>query len=160
MMALDALKVDKSFFVLKRDHPIRRFAIKVADSRWLQITALAMIIANCVTLATMDACETANEAASFLDCPTPKCFWLHLADAIVLVFFTFEMLLKMLAFCAIGHKNAYLADPWNRLDALIVVCGICEYFFSVDTALNVTLIRLVRVLRPLRAIRRIPSNHL
>ena len=42
------------------------------------------------------------------------------------VLFAIEMALKIWAQGLIIHKNAYLRDAWNWLDAVVVVTGILE----------------------------------
>lgn len=77
-------------------------------------------------------------------------------DDIIFVFFTIEMIIKMIAMGLYG-SGTYLADTWNRLDCFIVCAGMFEYCLQIES-LNITAIRTIRVLRPLRAINRIPSK--
>ena len=39
------------------------------------------------------------------------------------VVYTLEMILKVLARGFVLHKHAYLRDPWNRLDFVVVMFG-------------------------------------
>ncbi|XP_052824853.1 voltage-dependent T-type calcium channel subunit alpha-1I isoform X2 [Octopus bimaculoides] len=109
---------------------------------------MGVIMMNCITLGMYRPC---------LDqvCNSTRCKMLELCDHFIFVFFTVEMIIKMIAMGLIG-KLTFLADSWNRLDCFIVLAGSVEY--AVDTEnLSISAIRTIRVLRPLRAINRIPS---
>ena len=51
-------------------------------------------------------------------------------------------------------KNAYIRDPWNQLDFLIVLTSSLSYVLNLE---NITYLRIFRVLRPLKSINRIKS---
>ena len=70
--------------------------------------------------------------------------------------FTFELVIKVMAMGFVLHKNAYMRDPWNWLDFIVVIIGIVEFLplFSLNT---IKVLRVLRVLRPLRSIKSIPS---
>ena len=70
----------------------------------------------------------------------------------------------------VGNKNAYLRDPWNILDFIIVITGyhiLLNPFSTVDlliilispstTKFSLKALRNLRVLRPLKTINQIPS---
>ncbi|RMX45224.1 hypothetical protein pdam_00020953 [Pocillopora damicornis] len=63
--------------------------------------------------------------------------------------YTLEMLLKIISRGLILHTYAYLRDPWNWLDFIVVVLG---YITMAPNIANFTAIRTVRVLRALRTI--------
>lgn len=54
-------------------------------------------------------------------------FLLRYAFAII---YTFEMILKVLARGFVLHKHAYLRDPWNRLDFIVVLFGLVSHVVS------------------------------
>ena len=54
-----------------------------------------------------------------------------------------------------GHQHAYISDPWNQLDFLIVTSSWLPLLFP--TIGNYSSIRALRALRPLRTIRRLPK---
>lgn len=76
---------------------------------------------NCITLGMYRPC---------LDqvCNSTRCKMLELCDHFIFVFFTVEMIIKMIAMGLIG-KLTFLADSWNRLDCFIVLAGWVLYFF-------------------------------
>ena len=65
------------------------------------------------------------------------------------------MLVKMVAYGVLFAKDAYLKDPWNQLDCLIVVGSVLAVLTEYIPGLSgLRVLRMLRVLRPLRAISR------
>ena len=96
--------------------------------------------------------------------------------------FTIESILKIIAYGFLFHPGAYLRNPWNILDFVIVIIGYDLYILNLDKALysesvnicqhisfslmtialgqtwgNVKALRAFRVLRPLRLVSGVPS---
>ena len=69
--------------------------------------------------------------------------------------FTVEMLVKMVAYGVVFHRNAYLRDAWCILDFVVVMLAWLLILFPWFG--NFTAIRSVRALRPLRALKRMPG---
>ena len=82
----------------------------------------------------------------------------NLSDNYFLYFYTFESLLKIIAFRFWAAEDAYIKDYWNILDFFVVVVG--WILFAVEKALNGTKIsglaglRAFRILRPLKTVKR------
>jgi len=74
-------------------------------------------------------------------------------DLFFIVFFTFEMVAKILSLGLIRGKEAYLRSGWNVLDGFIVVTANIVLVTGAEGGFF-RVIRTVRVLRPLRAIQR------
>lgn len=75
---------------------------------------------------------------------------LHLTSRyFFLAFFTAEMFVKVVALGLYEGQDAYLASPWNRLDAFVVITA---YLIFVPGVGNMSAIRALRVLRALRTI--------
>ena len=142
-------QVEKSFFCLELDHPIRRFAFRMTESVWFERASLIAILGNCYALSTADPCDS--------KCQQSHCQIMIWVELVIFVFFFLEMLIKMTAIGVWG-KGAYLSDGWNRLDMIVVVAGTAEYCFATTEAINLSVFRMLRVLRPLRAINRIASK--
>ena len=49
-------------------------------------------------------------------------FILQICDDTIYVYFTIEMVIKMIAMGLFG-KGCYLSETWNRLDCFIVLAG-------------------------------------
>ena len=99
-------------------HPLTILKIISFSFKWFETLSLAVIIVNCLSIAMFNPCE---DNLKFQSCKTSKCRTLRLVDLGVSAFFLFEMVTKMTAMCAVGHKKAYLVSPWNKLDFAIVL---------------------------------------
>ncbi|KAL9953553.1 hypothetical protein ACROYT_G040985 [Oculina patagonica] len=109
--------------------PLRQWTISVVTNQYFEMIVIIVILINCVFLALKDPPEEAE----------------YLFTAI----YTLEMLLKIVSRGFILHSYAYLRDPWNWLDFIVVVLG---YITIAPNIVNFTAIRTVRVLRALRTI--------
>eukprot|EP00826_Nyctotherus_ovalis_P066301 TRINITY_DN9789_c0_g3_i2.p1 TRINITY_DN9789_c0_g3~~TRINITY_DN9789_c0_g3_i2.p1 ORF type:complete len:303 (+),score=78.96 TRINITY_DN9789_c0_g3_i2:602-1510(+) len=103
---------------------------------------LAVIFANCVVLATDDPTRSEQEK------------WQEVADIVFQSLYTVELLIKIFALGFVFNKGAYLRDPWNIFDFLIIGFGYLEYL-SID--MGGFDLRPLRVLRVLRTIQRVTS---
>lgn len=89
----------------------------------------------------------------FLDDPTTSGDVGNMFDQFFLIFYTVEMLLKIMALGLIWGKNAYLHSGWSWLDMSIVIVGFLPYVLSTDNnSFGVSVLRTLRVLRPLKTI--------
>jgi hypothetical protein len=68
-----------------------------------------------------------------------------------LVFYTTEMILKIIGMGFFMGKSSYLRSPWNILDFVIVNTGLLQIFLS-GTKINLSGLRAFRILRPLKTI--------
>ena len=82
----------------------------------------------------------------------------NLSDNYFLFFYTFEALLKIIAFTFFSAEDAYIKDYWNILDFFVVLVGWVS--FILERAMNGTKItglaglRAFRILRPLKTVKR------
>ena len=80
--------------------------------------------------------------------------WNQVLQAIDLgftVIFLFECVFKIIAMGFVMHKFAYIKDPWNKLDFLIVIVSLVNFLPATNSEALKSL-RTVRTLRPLRSI--------
>lgn len=77
-------------------------------------------------------------------------------DLTLLIIYTVEMMLKILALGFIFNKGAYLTDTWNILDIVIIGTGYLPYL-TPGADLNLSALRSLRVLRPLKSVTKIKS---
>jgi hypothetical protein len=134
------------FGKLAPDDPWRLRLIWLVESRGFQPLTLLMIVVNCVLMASQgpDVFATPEVLASR-----------RRMDLLFTLFFSAELTVQCLALGFTGHDDSYLADPWNRLDFIVVSSSWVPLLFPhLD---NVTAIRALRALRPLRTIRRLPK---
>ena len=93
--------------------------------------------------------------------PTDNNNYGNITDNYFLYFYTFECILKIIAFRFWASEDAYIRDAWNMLDFFVVVVG--WILFIVEIALNGTKIsglaglRAFRILRPLKTVKRFKS---
>ena len=83
----------------------------------------------------------------------PPCSVNDVVELILLIVFTMEMAIKLVAYGLALHRNAYLRDLWNWLDFVVVVTGWLQVL--TPGAGNLSALRTVKILRPLRALQRV-----
>ncbi|KAG6610260.1 Voltage-gated Ion Channel (VIC) Superfamily [Phytophthora cinnamomi] len=71
------------------------------------------------------------------------------ADTLFTVLFAIECTMKIVAMGLFGDQGAYLMDPWNWMDFIVVFIGILAVIPGIP---NVSMLRIFRVLRPLRSL--------
>jgi hypothetical protein len=72
-----------------------------------------------------------------------------------LYFFTFELVIKVVARGFLHHADAYLHDPWCQID--FVVVSLAWLPLILPGFGNFSSVRALRSLRPLRALKRVPG---
>jgi len=135
---------------LTKNNIIRYGAIKIFENPNFDRLTLTLIGANCVTLALFDPLD--------VDC-TGRCKALAVFDQIFALYFTFEMVVKMLALGVFRFgtdREVYFDSKWNQFDFVIVVTGLIDFVPGVEGG-SLTSLRTFRVLRPLRAINKFPK---
>ena len=105
---------------------------------------LSLILGNCVTLVLYDPSDE--------HCATAECKRLTICE---ITFSSLAILEAMIRIVALGARG-YWSDSWNRLDLVIIACGIIDFIPGVDSG-GLRAFRTTRVLRPLRVVNRFPS---
>lgn len=80
----------------------------------------------------------------------PPPIW-NYVDNTFLVFYTFEMCLKILGWGFVLKPGSYLRDPWNMLDFVIVFTGLLD-LITQGGSVDLSAMRTFRVMRPLKTI--------
>ena len=117
---------------------------------------LAIILLNAVTLIVERPSHTYYEEH-------PMASFSTVAAMMFAVVFTFEAVLKIIAFNLISGKRAYLRDGWNRVDLVLVIASwsfLAVVFTGSNHSTNIALgkvFRIITTLRPIRIIQKIPS---
>ena len=123
---------------------INMSAYNVMKHKAFESTCMAVIGFNCYVLATSD--PTAEYPTTFD----------QMTDKIFLGLYSTEMAVKLLALGFVFNDGAYLRDPWNMLDFVIVSSAwltfLQEAFGSGGGGSSLGALRAFRVLRPLRAV--------
>ena len=78
-----------------------------------------------------------------------------MSEMLFLASITIEMIAKMVAYGVVGHKEAYLRDPWCQIDVVLVALTWAPIFDP--EFCNFSGIRAIRSLRPLRTLKRLPG---
>jgi len=76
---------------------------------------------------------------------------MNIADEVFQILYTIEMGIKILSMGFLFNYGAYLRDPWNILDFVIIASGYMSMFLS-GSGVNLSALRSFRVIRPLRTI--------
>ena len=132
---------ERSLFVFTKGNPVRVAAMRAIVSKLFDNAILLLILLNCITLA------MGSNAPNFESSRLGK--FLAVSEWVFTPLFVIEMMLKVLGMGFFLGKGAYLRDPWNVMDFLVVLLGIIA---SSGLIGNYTSIRTVRVLRPLRTL--------
>nr|VZI37936.1 unnamed protein product [Spirometra erinaceieuropaei] len=140
---------------------IRRFCHFVVNLRYFDLFIMIVICASSIALATEDPVAENSTRNKILE---------HFDYAFTGVF-TVEMVLKIIDLGVVFHPGAYCRDPWNILDAIVVLCALVAFTMNRNavrlgkpgtsaSAKNLNTIkslRVLRVLRPLKTINRVPK---
>ncbi|KAL4431577.1 hypothetical protein ABPG74_017282 [Tetrahymena malaccensis] len=113
-------------------------ALKIINHPIFEVISLAVIIFNSILLS--------------LDDPTTNNDNNYQMDQALLIIYTIEMGLKIIALGFIFNKGAYLRDTWNIIDIVIIITG-----FMPQNEINLSALRSLRVLRPLKSITKIKA---
>eukprot|EP00037_Helgoeca_nana_P027704 m.318938 g.318938 ORF g.318938 m.318938 type:complete len:1628 (+) comp27580_c0_seq1:447-5330(+) len=136
--------------VFPYDSSIRRTCRKIVRSKIFDGIVLALIAANCLTLAIGRPypggdSDVQNDG-------------LEIADRFFVVSFTVEMVIKVIAlgFWWCG-TTSYLRDGWNVLDFSIVMIGVLSWSLDNSSFAGARVLRAFRVFRPLRLVANVDS---
>ncbi|KAL4431572.1 hypothetical protein ABPG74_017277 [Tetrahymena malaccensis] len=131
-------KIYKQVWYIKEK--ISYICFQIVNHTLFTIISLSVIVFNSVMLAKDDpTTNTDNNPA---------------IDLTLLIIYTTEMGLKILAMGFIFSKKSYLSEGWNVLDFIIIVTGWLPYVIN-SSSFNLTALRSLRVLRPLRSISKV-----
>lgn len=97
-----------------------------------------------------------NSVLLALDDPTTDTDNNATIDLALLIIYTVEMVIKILALGFIFDSNSYMRDSWNIVDIVIIGTGYLPYLIS-GTNVNLSALRSLRVLRPLKSITKIKA---
>lgn len=118
---------------------IQDTAMKIIQHSLFETVSLLVILANCVILSMDDPTSDAQED------------WQVQADIVFQVLYSIEIGIKVLGLGFVFNQGAYLRDPWNVLDFVIVIFGYFSYL-QISGGIDLKALRTFRVLRPLRTI--------
>ena len=123
------------FFCLPQRSKPRYWLLKLITWSWFEKITMSVILLNCITMGMQNPLEGD-------DCDSRKCLIVKYLDDAILVYFVFEMLVKIMAMGFVGKKT-YLSQSWNILDFFIVVAGLRQilvYLFKIKIYLIILLL--------------------
>ncbi|XP_028178504.1 muscle calcium channel subunit alpha-1-like isoform X1 [Ostrinia furnacalis] len=134
-----------SFFIFSKTNWFRVSCYKIQNNAWFKNLILLCILASSLMLAMEDPVGgKANE---------DKANILKKIDYFFTAVFTIELLLKLITYGFILHKDAFCRSAFNLLDLLVVIVSLISLDGSNQVSF-IKILRVFRVLRPLRAINR------
>lgn len=121
---------------------------KIADSSWFQASIIAAILVAGVVVGIQTYERTSERVQGMHDI-------LVALDLFVLIIFTIEVIIKLLAE---GKKPwKYFTDPWNIFDfSIVAVCYLAFFIPSIDAGF-VAVLRLARILRVFKLVTAVPQ---
>lgn len=135
----------KSLGLLADDNPARVVVFKLCFNLVSDTFIMALVLASFVVLfmqlpANIDSLSAADIAS------------IGVMDIVVLVIFTLECILKIVALGFVKGDDTYLQSSWNQLDLCVVALSWTDIIVQTDMPFF-RLVRGLRVLRPLRKLR-------
>ncbi|KAA0159275.1 hypothetical protein FNF28_05910 [Cafeteria roenbergensis] len=144
-----------SLFCLDESSSFRWSVVWLIAHPVFELVILLLIIANSIVLAMTNYSEvTANGQ---LDTSDPFNRAVDESELVFTTLFAIEMVLKIIAMGFVLERGAYLRDPWNVLDFIVVMAGLLGLIPGLP---NVSALRAIRVLRPLRSLTIVPGMRL
>ena len=136
-----------SLFIFSQSNPVRQACTKLAEHKFFDSFILVCILVSSFCLALdnplSDKDSTLNKILKGL-------------DLFFTVIFIIELVTKVISLGFVLHKGSYIRNPWNVLDAVIVLISILSLSEVVEGG-SLKALRTFRVLRPLRMIKRFPE---
>ena len=120
----------------------RQFCFKLTSHPAFTTFILLMILWNTILLALEDPALNVQPEPYFS------------MEETLLYIYTTELGLKVVALGFVIGQGAYIRDPWNVLDFIVVISGWIELEYT-SSGINLSALRALRILRPLRSITRI-----
>ena len=130
-----------SLFCLSNKNKFRQIIQKIVMSNIFTYIINIIIIINCIFL----IFETINVLQKTT----------IYSNYIFVSLFCLEAILKIIAYGFILDQNTYLRDPWNWIDFIIVVAGIINLIFKINS--NLLSLQVFRLLKPLKTMTYSPN---
>ena len=130
-----------SMWCFPRDSQPRAACIWLIKQPWFDHFIMTIILFNSCALAyeRPDICEGSGERIA-----------LEICGHIFNVIFLAEMIIKVIALSFISAQQAYIKDPWNKLDCFIVTISVVDFVFSVIGVTGGGILGLLKIFRMLR----------
>ena len=144
---------ENSLFILGPKNWFRQKVLELILHPYFEKFILFSIMANAIILGIVDYRYVDSD--NNLNSSSIRNLIEAKSSVVFIAIFTFEMVLKVIAYGVTSIHKGYLRDFWHWLDLLVIVTGILVEVSPSTPTLNV--IRLFRLLRPLRSIEKLPA---
>lgn len=134
-----------SFFIFSKTNWFRVTCYNIQKNSWFKNFILLCILASSLMLAMEDPVGSRDTEQ--------QTEILRKVDYFFTTVFTLELVLKLITYGFIFHKNAFCRSAFNLLDLLVVIVSLVSLDGS-NRFPFIKVLRVFRVLRPLRAINR------
>jgi Ca2+-binding EF-hand superfamily protein len=134
-----------SLGVLGADNPARLAIFAIMFNPLMDVFTMGLVAASFIVLFLQLPAQIEALSASDIDN-------INIMDIVVLVVFTVESLLKIVALGLVKGESTYLQSGWNQLDFIVVLCSWVDVVGGTDMPFF-RLVRGLRALRPLRKLR-------
>jgi len=141
----------RTFYIFSKENFVRRFCMALMHHPWFENSVLIMIAVSSIKLG-IDTYITDTESTSYLISKK--------IDMGINIFFTIEMMTKIISLGFFVDDGSYLRESWNILDFIIVIASLLDMSVSSINLGFIKILRLLRTLRPLRFVTHNPSMRL
>eukprot|EP00759_Apiculatamorpha_spiralis_P041563 PhF_6_TR40183/c0_g1_i1/m.59599/K04857/CACNA1S; voltage-dependent calcium channel L type alpha-1S len=124
----------RALYCLEPDNPFRSKVILILQWVHFDKIILIFILLSAVSLC-LDSPVLIQRHPEYNDV-------IEVLDAFIACVFAIEMMMKIIGFGLVNHKGSYLRDPWNVLDAFVVITSFLALEYD-----SFKLTRSVRVMR-------------
>ena len=153
--SLFPLTEGKTLGMFSETSPVRQAAALLAEHPAFDNTVLVLILVSTVLLTLQSPLQNPH---------SPLVKFMDGMDVFLTIIFTFECVVKIVASGFLCMRSAYLRNPWNQLDFVVVVISLINTCASEkDVAASgipmsaLKVVRTLRAFRPLRMIQRAPG---
>lgn len=122
---------------------INWIAFKIITNSLFETLSLCVILFNSILLSLDDPTTNTDNNADI--------------DLALLIIYTVEMFIKIIALGFIFNKGSYMRDMWNIIDIVIIGTGYLPYIGFNNNEINLSALRSLRVLRPLKSVTKIKA---
>ena len=132
-----------SLFFFDESSAIRQICVWISQWKWFDRLILFAILFNSILLGLEDYSVGAVDPVTYEPDPTRSLRNAFVAgsDTPLIVIFTIECVLKIIAMGFAFDDGSYLRDTWNWLDFIVVVsgyvCAFCELFRAHESQVSV-----------------------
>ncbi|KAG6449276.1 muscle calcium channel subunit alpha-1 isoform X2 [Manduca sexta] len=136
-----------SFFIFSKTNWFRVMCYTIQNHSWFKNLILVCILASSLMLAMEDPVPSSGTEGTVEI--------LRKIDYFFTAVFTIELVLKVITYGFILHKDSFCRSAFNLLDLLVVIVSLVSLLDLKTNSISfIKILRVFRVLRPLRAINR------